>query len=256
MSTTHRDPEILVVDTRGHSMSLPESGAAEFFVHQVDDHKPYLMSVSLSHSCEVCDEFMGWSLDETRKIAVAKTECTMTEGFTTVIEIDVLTGQLICDDDLRDAEVFEAAQEHDYEDETQASYNSTLGQAQVIERSAAVGLAYGPCLNTSPTLYEIEPGKYVVASGWYDEDIDEEINSPGKPVAEFCTDLWAFSMADYSTYLDAGGYHIEEDDKYGTRTVIDIPPGRYRMTYHGGEAGFDYHAPNVVVFAEFERIPE
>lgn len=267
-ATTSHGLKTLAVNPRGHKV-IPTNRAqdkrtgewyeysdhvTEFLVYRIGDHDPMLSNHTLYNSCSFCDTWMRWELDETGEIAMAHIDCVIPNGMTTVVEIDVPSGKLICDDDLRDAKLFNDVQEHDYKDKTQASYNTTVGQAQVIERSAAVGLAYGPCLNTSPSLYEIEPGKYVVASGGYDEHTDEEINPEGTAIAGFCTDLWAFSMADYETYLAAGGKPIEEEDQYGTRSVIEVPPGRYRMTYHGGEAGFDYHPSGVATFAEFERI--
>lgn len=211
-----------------------------------EDGRVFLMPFGLPYSCAVCDEFMSYNL--VGEVAVAKTECQYQNGMTTVVEIDVLSGRLICDDDLRDAEVF------DVDIDAGADYNSMLGQAQVVEASAKVGLAYAPSGNTSPMLFEVEPGKYVVANPDYDDETDERINAPGKVVGSFCTDLWACSMADYDTYLAAGGKPIEEEDQNGTRFVIDVPPGRYRMTYHGGEAGFDFHAAGEVRFAEFEKV--
>lgn len=209
------------------------------------DGSTSLMSFTQPSSCGNCGEYIGYEL--VGDVAVTKTECQYPDGITTVVEIDVLSGRLICDDDLRDVEIFDDI-------EGEAGYNSTLGQAQVVEASAKVGLAYGPCLNTSPSLCELEPGKYIVANPEYDDETNEPVRSLGKAVANFCTDLWAFSMADYEVYLAAGGTSIEEDDHHGTRSVVDVPPGRYRMTYHGGEKHFDAHDGGEIIFAEFEKI--
>jgi hypothetical protein len=221
-----------------------------------DDGEIFLQSLELPHACGNCDEFMSYQL--IGDTAVAKTECQYGEGITTVIEIDVLSGRLICDDDLRDAPTFDwdppSSESFDPRAPRLASYNSALGQAQVVEKCAEVGLAYAPVGNSSPSLYEVGQGKYVVANPEYDEETDDVKNFEGKPVAWFCTDLWACSMADYDTFLAAGGTPVEEDDQNGTRSVIDVPPGRYRMTYHGGEKFFDNHSASDTIYAEFEKI--
>lgn len=212
----------------------------------------------LQTSCAYCDTYMSYDL--VGDTAVAKTECQYPDGITTIVEIDVFSGRLIIDDDLRDASTFDwdppSDEPFDPRAPRLASYNSTLGQAQAIEKCAEAGLAYAPVGNSCPTLYEIEPGKYVVANAAYDEEKDEIVNAPGKEVGWFCTDLWAASMADYETFLAAGGTPIEEDNHNNTRAIIDIPPGRYRMTYHGGEKDFDGHSSGEVIYAEFEQIAQ
>lgn len=218
---------------------------AMFHVSYMDDQFLHMSALGLSHSCHQCDEWMSYDLIDGK--AVAKTECQYQQGFTTVVEIDVPSGRLVCDDSLRDAEGF------DWEDGDKASYNTRLGQAQVVEELATRGLAFAPVGNSCPGMWEVEPGKYVVANAGYNEETDEdEVPSfDGKLVNSFCTDLWAASMADYDYFLSRGGREVAEHD---TRWVMDVPPGRYRMTYHGGENDFDNHAAGEVIFAEFERI--
>lgn len=224
---------------------------SKFIVHFIDGEFISMNSFDLSHSCGVCDEWMQWSLVDNE--AVAQSECTMQNGVTTVVEIDVPSGRLICDDSLRDAEGF------DWEDDDKASYNTTLGQAQVVEELATRGLFFAPCGNSCPGMWEIAPGKYAVASAAYNESDDESedetlpLSLGGKQIDSFCTDLWAASMADYDNFLARGGKPIEEDDQYSTRWVMDVPAGRYRMTFHGGEKGFDRDADEVI-FAQIERI--
>jgi hypothetical protein len=181
-------------------------------------------------------------------------------GLTTVVEVDVPSGKLIVDDDLRPV--------INYDIDQGAGYNSTLGQAQVVEGYAREANAfYGPTLNTCPALYEIEPGRYVVANPAYLDDDDYDgsesgadewgalpLSMGGTAIAGICTDLWAFTMVDYEQWLAKGGEPVDQQNQNGTRSVVEIPAGRYRMTYHGGEEDFDFHAAGEVVFATIERI--
>ncbi len=199
-------------------------------------------------SCSWCDEYCRYEVVDENTIQTT-TECPYADGIQTTVEVDVPSGRLLVDDDLRPV--------IDYEIDQDAGYNSRLGQAQVVEGYAREANAfYGPTLNTSPSLYEIEPGRYVIANGEWDDDTDEwvPLSLGGKAIAGVCTDLWAFTMVDYEQWLAKGGKPIEEDDKYGTRSVVEIPAGRYRMVYHGGEKDFDFDAMGEVIFAHIERI--
>jgi hypothetical protein len=225
---------------------------AMFHVSYMDDEFMHMSALGLSHSCGQCDEWMKYDLID--GVAVAQSDCQYTEGITTVVEIDVPSGRLVCDDSLRDAEGFDW---NDEDEKKMASYNTMLGQAQVVELLATRGLAFVPCGNSCPGMWEIEPGKYKVANAGYDEKTDEELTPEfgGKRLNSFCTDLWAASMADYDNFLARGGKPVEDDNQYGTRWVMDVPAGRYRLTYHVGEKDFDRDAySKPVVFADFERI--
>lgn len=219
-----------------------------FMVTRLEDRTQlHLMDL---RDCGTCGEHVQFELGE-YGFAYTTTECQYPQGITTVVEINVPSGRLICDDDLRDAPQMEPS---DDEQEEMASYNTVRGQAQMVEAYAKLGMAYGPCGNSCPSLFEVEPGKYVVST-WNEDDEDgPDGPAPGKQVAWFCTDLWAFSMADYDAYVAAGGPPLDEQNQNGTRSVIDVPPGRYRMTYHYGEADFDHDYYGAVTYAEFERI--
>lgn len=174
------------------------------------------------------------------------------KGEATVTEFTVKSGRLIIDDDLRD--VFK---DFNDEEENFAAYNSKLGQKQVIEYYSKMGYAYGPVGNSSPSLYRIDKNSYVIANPPYDEDNDGSTPDPSwESLGWFCTDLWAYSMADYEDYLAVGGRPIEELDAEGnwTRKVIDFPVGTYRITHHTTDVGWTEDYEGGTVYASIEKI--
>ena len=143
-------------------------------IGRIDGEVFSVSAYDLHHSCAECDEWV--SLEYRDGAAYMKGEpCALQDGITTVVEIDVPSGRLICDDSLRDAEGF------DWEDGDKASYNTTLGQAQVVEELATRGLLFAPCGNSCPGMWEIEPGKYAVANAEWNED-DDDSEEETKPL--------------------------------------------------------------------------
>lgn len=174
----------------------------------------------------------------------ATTTCSLPDGLTTVVEVDFPSGKVLVTDDLRPI--------YDVDDEGLEDYGSALGQSQYIKAMAEVGCAYGPVLNTCPSLYRTGDDTFVVASAEYDEATDTVVDFGGVELAKVVTDLWAYSLADYEDWKARGG------DPKGlgwTHTVVDVTPGRYRFTCHSGERGFKPHGPGLVVFAHVERVP-
>jgi hypothetical protein len=264
--------------------------AEVFFVGE--QRHPHVMHPQFS--CAMCDAYPSFEVLEDR--VVMPTPCPLPNGLTTHTTLAVPSGKIIVTDDLRPI--------YDWREESRddsglvvrmASYNSVLGQQQVIHAMTAAGCAYGPVRNTSPDLYRTGPDTYIIAS-LYDEDADwdeDDMNSgdggtlevrrvpeaalPGpvggshappealedhvgdvarripspapERLAGICTDLWAYSIADFEDWKSRGG---DPTTLGWTRTVVDIRPGVYEFTYHGGEADFDYDAPNLV-FAEIKR---
>ncbi|MEV7123916.1 hypothetical protein [Kitasatospora griseola] len=172
----------------------------------------------------------------------AQSPCALPDGITTAITLEVPSGKLVVEDDLR----------HVYRcgDGDFADYNSVLGQAQVIEAMAAIGCAYGPVGNSCPGLYRTGEDTYVIASPRYDEDDNPSLPEKDR-LAGIVTDLWAYSIADLEDFKRRGG---DVDALGWTATVVDVPPGTYRFTHHTGEVGFDHYADDTVVFAHIERV--
>jgi hypothetical protein len=147
-----------------------------------------------------------------------------------------------------------------------ASYNSALGQAQAVEAMAAVGCAYGPVGNSCPGFYKTGEGTYVIANsgysytgpedGWGDDEDYTDIPVPGELLASVCTDLWAYSVADYDDYVSLGGIPQTVANPNTYRTFVNVPAGVYKFTHHTGERGFDRDSSAVTYYAHIERISD
>lgn len=241
---THEFKE-MYVDERGHDFLWRESRVIRCSITRIlrnssSDHVD-VVNVD-SGSCGNCGEYVGVEYVDEENVR-SKTECTLPDGITTVVEIDVPSGKVVINDSLRDV--------YDAEDDG-LNYNSKLGQHIYVERMAELGCAYGPVLNTSPGFYETGEGSYVIARAAMNWETDEEIIPEGwVERASVCTDLWAYSIADYDDYVSKGG-QIERE--YGSPEVVEIPAGRYRLTHHTGEKDFDFDAEGEIIFGHFERI--
>jgi hypothetical protein len=172
--------------------------------------------------------------------------CTVPEGITTVIHLEVPSGTIIVRDDLRAV--------YDVDRDDLADYNSVLGQAQYVEAMAQLGCAYGPVGNSCPDLWKTGKDTYVIGKMPYDEETDEQIVTPPGSVklAGVCTGLWAYSIADYQDWLSKGGETVEELG--WTSTLVEVPPGTYQFTLHSGEKGFDHWGENGVIFADVKKV--
>ncbi|ATM24778.1 hypothetical protein SMD44_p10279 (plasmid) [Streptomyces alboflavus] len=118
-----------------------------------------------------------------------------------------------------------------------------------MKAMAAIGCAFGPVLH-GVNLYRTGPDSYVVANPTLDEYGDPVV--PGAThVASICTDLWAYSIADFEHWKSRGG----DPSKLGwSDTVVDVTSGVYQFTNHQGERGFEADSAETVIFAHVERI--
>ncbi len=176
-------------------------------------------------------------------------KCPYPDGITTKTQLTVPSGQLIVADDLRPVY-------NGFNDKRFASYNTVYGQHQVIQAYAEQGCAFGPVGNSSPTLYQTGLTTYAIANVGYDEETGSGIVPSGwAGRAWICTDLWAYSIADYEDWKDRCGDDVEHyRERLGHYTVVDVPPGTYQFTHHTGEAGFDGDADGIVVYADIRRL--
>lgn len=198
--------------------------------------EPLVVDIAYCATCGVYPEFQI-----TEDTVTVQDPCPYPDGITTSITLDVPSGKLIVTDDLRPT--------YDWDRNAYADYNTALGQAQVVEAMAAIGCAYGPVSNSCPGLYRTSADTYVIANP--DCEDDDPSRSEDALLAGICTDLWAYSIADFEHWKSRGG---ASDMLNGADTIVDVRPGTYRFTHHSGERGFDAHAPETVIFAHIERI--
>lgn len=228
--------ELPVKESAGHQF-----GRAEAEVIQFGDEEPMVSSFPFG-GCQVCD-----TRPKAKVIGDAihvEDPCLYPDGITTKITLAVPSGKLLVSDDLRPV--------YNWSREDLACYNTTLGQAQAIEAMAAIGCAYGPASNCSLGLYRTGQDRYIVASPSIDFDNDEVQSPPEETrMAHICTDLWAYSIADFEHWRSNGG--DPESLDWGD-TVVTVPPGVYQFTHHSGERSFDADSGETVVFADIERI--
>lgn len=233
------------LDVKGHLFSRHPVETVE--VLRGLDHSDDLIlgEARMSYRCAWCDASRNLQIDG--DTVVQPEPCPYPDGITSVITLAVPSGKLVVYDDLRDLYPLPGTQD-DY-----ASYNSTLGQHQVIEAYATQGLAYGPVSNTCPGLYRTGEGAYAFASPEYDEDKDDNILPDGWTYAAgVVTDLWAYSVADFDDFTRKGG--TIDTGRWKRPEVVTVGPGTYRFTHHTGERAFDYDADGTVIYAHIEHI--
>lgn len=229
----------VTLDMNGHRMGYRTLGTEVTVIrsHGIDRMVTHLFD------CAVCDAYPD--VEITDDLAKVKEPCTLTEGITTEVTIAVPSGKLVVTDDLRPLYNWRSGKGY-------ASYNSKLGQAQVISYMASLGCAYGPVGNSCPSLYRTGEDTYVIGKLGYDED-DEEVGDLGEELASICTDLWAYSIADHDDWVAKGG-DLNHREWAGRVTVVDVTPGTYRFTHHTGEVGFTDDTSDPVIYAHIERV--
>ena len=240
------------VDKNGHQFGEwhEETGEPVVFTFHEISGQVFVSAISLSGSCQACDEWLSFEAVDGRHVRVP-TPCSFSEGAVTEVEVVFASGRLLVDDDLRP--IFHA-------EKGNLSLNSLSGQKRYVERMAESGCAYGPVLNTCPHLYRDRAGRLFVARVPYNElagpDEPEYLLPEGwEELAWICTDLWAYSLADYEVWLERGGKPVEEDDQHGTRVVVEVKPGTYRLRHYTTKSDFDWDA-DLTIYGELEWLGE
>ncbi len=226
----------------GHLFSVPD-GQVSMIISGDDSGRAF--SPELPFPCQSCDA-SPW-LRLTGDAAWMLGPCPYPDGITTVVTLAVPSGKLIVSDSLRPVYDWQAG-------DLTVSYNSRLGQHQAILAMAAQGCAFGPVGNTSPGLFSTGGDSYAIASVAWDEDADRELMPDGwELLAATCTDLWAYSIADFEDWASRGGNALALG--YGD-TIVDVPPGDYQFTHHTGERSFSSGADGIVIYAHVKRTRE
>ncbi|GGY05235.1 hypothetical protein GCM10010358_68290 [Streptomyces minutiscleroticus] len=196
------------------------------------------------YSCDVCDMAPRWQITE--HAVHVQDPCPYPDGITTTITLNVPSGRILVTDDLRPV--------YRWERKGRADYSTALGQAQVVRAMAAIGCAFGPVGNTCPGLYRTGEDSFVIARPRYSEDENGDPDLPEDTcLANICTALWAYSIADVEHWKARGG---DPGSLGWTDTIVDITPGTYQFTHHSGERGFDSDTADAVIFAHIQRIGE
>lgn len=229
----------LPLKPNGHQLAHNDGNEVKVFQHFGED--PYVHG-AMSY-CAHCDEAPEYRVTEEAVHVVGP--CAYPDGITTVITLAVPSGKIIVTDDLRP--IYDG-----FDPEGFASYNTSKGQAQVVEAMAAIGCAFGSVGNSRPGLYQTGEGRYVIGNPEYTEEEELVGDLVGaKDLASICTDLWAYSVADYEDWQAKGG----DPEQLGwTDSIVEVPAGTYQFTHHTGEKGFDNYAAGTVIFAHIERI--
>ncbi|MEU1827445.1 hypothetical protein ABZ502_34165 [Streptomyces abikoensis] len=192
--------------------------------------------------CQICGQHPSYQV--MGDAAHVQEPCPHPDGITTTITLSVPSGKLLVSDDLRPV--------YNWPDDSPLHYNSVLGRARAIESMAAIGCAYGPASDRSLGLYRTDPDRYIIATPWIDFDNDETPSIPEDTLlADMCTDVWAYSIADYEHWILKGGdpETLDQGD-----TIVNVTPGTYRFIHHSGERGFDLDVDETVIFAHVEQI--
>lgn len=162
-------------------------------------------------------------------IRVAGDPCQYPNGYPEwTVQINVPSGRLVMANSLHSWFPQVDTQFHkDNLDPTVISDISTAPGAHLYaSRYADAGMLVGFTGNECPGVYRAtgRNDKFVVGQSAIESGLP--IEGTEEQVASICTDFWGFSMADESRLLKARPDHPLRE------TVIDVPPGWYRMTYH------------------------
>lgn len=127
-------------------------------------------------------------------------------------------------------------------------YNTFLGQKKYIEAYAEHGVAYGPVLNTCPSLYRDDAtGVLTVEAQDWDYEEDAIIPKSGKTeLAQIITDLWAYSIMDYEKWLETNP--PEEMMEYVK--IVNVEPGTYEFTHYASNPFANVYELPILASAE------
>jgi hypothetical protein len=205
--------------------------------------------------------------------------CPAADGVEWTVDLAVPSGRMIVSDDLRPVYHVPLRHERDVPD-----YNSALGQMLHCKEQEAIGCAFGPTSNIALGLFrpddqaEGEPVRYEIVTCFDDAEPGEEGYYAGTEMADICTDLWAYSvadLADFTARADAlvmsPGYEnprrwdnwtlsgwiasgADPADLPEDYAIVDVEPGTYRFHHLGNRADFDEDGTYPLIWATITRV--
>lgn len=185
----------------------------------------------------------------------AVSECTMPNGALLEFELAIPSGVMFVGNDFRDLgdwaeDAGGACGDWDDADPRWREYDMDIGPGlnNISKWYAGRKLAHAFTGNTCPSVYKVGKDHLQIATGGWDAD-GNDVELEGERVANICTDLWWFSIADKDEYLSR--------DPNPNMQYIDevvVKPGVYKFTHHYNMNYFDRDA-EVAVFTDIQRIP-
>lgn len=216
---------------------------------------PVFLGASSDHKCRYCDARL-MVLTDGKTLLIAGDPCPVPDGFVHHdIELNVPSGILVVGDDLQQW----------YPTKSDRDINGLIGTIQMIDDYAKIGLAMGAVGNSSPSLRRVKDAenKFVISNHGHDwDDEDEDDGNPwGETLADICTDLWWYSIADgddfkrrlahYTPDIDIETWENGLDTSW-THTTVKVKPGVYRFRWFTDAV----RDATTVLYAEIEWVRE
>lgn len=185
-------------------------------------------------------------------VRVAGDPCQYPNGYPEwTVQIDVPSGKLVMANCLHSwfPEVEELLNQDNLDPSVMSDISTDPGAHLYSSRYADAGMLVGFTGNECPGVYRVtgRTDKFQVGQPpvecphpWLLEGTEEE-------VASICTDFWGFSMADLGK---------ENPDHPHRGYVVEVPPGRYQMTYHRHRIDDPRDGSLNLVYATIERIDD
>jgi len=183
--------------------------------------------------CDECGERIHYYLDgET----LVPSNLTCFNESEIIVEIDIPSGFLLFADMIKyERKVTEHLIDR------KVSLNSTKGVVKRTLDMAKGNIAQVCVGNTSPNVYQLGDA-FFIGKGQYDEEEDEylPIVENAKEIGYVSTDVWWVTCVDYVVYekmaIDKFGEEMGKkmamEAKDEADIVIQVPPGRYKLTYY------------------------
>lgn len=171
--------------------------------------------VAGEYVCPFCDRSLHLGFNGRGLICMGD-PCKFPEGIVTEWELNVPSGKIVVDDDLRNW----------FPIDRDWSINTVIGKHLTTLAYAKVGMAHGYVGNSCPQIYKNEDSFSIISRS---DDADSD-----RSIAHICTDLWWFSIADYDELKRRAKYYtpkldfkkIISDDAV---SVVDVKPGVYQF---------------------------